>query len=169
MTPAELPAYLEAIRARVEASAVPVVDAIASRYEGHLRDVTLTESGSHPPVTQTPAPPGRPPAVMTGRLRESVFKTPGVAIGAGIAESSVSPNTIYAATQEFGGVHTGKPLMWLWVRYIGPWEVRRRGWRKHEVTIPPRPYMTTAVAETVAEGSLVRAAAERFMAVVWGR
>jgi len=29
VTPAELPGYLEAIRARVEAAAVPVVDAIA--------------------------------------------------------------------------------------------------------------------------------------------
>jgi phage gpG-like protein len=163
----ELPAYLEEIRARVEASAVPVVDAIASTYEEHLVGFTLRESGAHPPVTQTPAPPGRPPAFMTGELAGSVTRTPGAGDG-GSAEASVAPHTIYAATQEFGGVHHGSPFMWLWLRYIGPEAVRRRGWRKEVVDIPARPYMSTAVDETIENGSLVRAAEDRFSAVVWG-
>lgn len=166
MTPAELPAYLEAIRARVEASAIPVVDAIASTYKEHLVGFTLHESGAHPPVTRTPAPPGRPPAFMTGHLAASVFRTPGVG-GGGIAEAMVSPDTIYASTQEWGGVHTGKPFMWLWVRYIGPTAVRSRGWVRHTVDIPERPYMRTAVAETIANGSLERAGMATFEAVVW--
>ena len=168
ISPAELPGVLMELRRRVEASAVPVVNAIAETYHSHLVDVTMLESGSHAPVTQTPAPPGRPPAIMTGRLRGSVRRTPGVSIGAGIAEATVSPHTIYAGTQEFGGVHTGKPYMWLWVRYIGPHEVLRRNWRKHVVKIPSRSYMRTAVEEELASGGLTAAAAAEFMAVVWG-
>ena len=168
MTPAELPAYLMEIRARVEAAAIPVVDAIASTYKEHLVGFTLHESGAHPPVTQTPAAPGRPPAFMTGHLAGSVFRAPGAG-GGGIAEAMVSPDTIYAATQQWGGVHTGKPWMWLWVRYIGPTAVRNHGWVKHEVTIPARPYMDVAVDETIANGSLERAGIAAFEAVVWGR
>ena len=65
-------------------------------------------------------------------------------------------------------MHASRPFMWLWVRYIGPGEVKRRGWLRRRVTIPARPYMCTAVSETIANGSLVRAAADSFMAVVWG-
>jgi phage gpG-like protein len=152
----------------VEASAVPVVDAIAETYKEHLVGVTLHESGSHPPVTQTPAPPGRPPAFMTGRLAGSVIRTPGTG-GGGVAEATVAPHTVYAATQEFGGVHAKSPgFMALWVRYIGYAGVKARGWLKHRVDIPARPYMSAAVGETIANGSLARAAMERFMAVVWG-
>lgn len=168
MTPDQLPAYLQAIRARVEAAAVPVVDAIAETYDEHLTGFTLHESGAHPPVTRTPAVPGRPPAFMTGQLAGSVVRTPGVG-GGGVAEATVAPHTIYAATLQHGGVHTGRPWMWLWVRYIGPTAVRARGWVKHQTHHPAYPYMNIAVDETVADGSLVRAAAARFMAVVWGR
>ena len=68
MTFEEMIPYLEGMKARVEASAVPVVDAIAETYEEHLVGYTLHESGSHAPVTRTPAPPGRPPAFMPGGL-----------------------------------------------------------------------------------------------------
>ena len=171
MTPQELPAYLMAIRARVEASAVPVADKMAGTYKEHLVGVTLIESGSHPPVTRTPAPPGRPPAVMpggvNGSLVGSVTQAPAAGAG-GIATASVQPNTIYAATQEWGSVHRGSPFMWLWVRYIGPMAVQRAGWLRRTVDIPERPYMRTAVAETIGNGSLSRAAADTFEAVVWG-
>jgi hypothetical protein len=167
VTPAELPAYLEGIKARVEAAAIPVANAIAETYKEHLVGYTLHESGSHAPVTRTPAPPGRPPAFMTGGLAASVTKTPATG-GGGVAWSYVAPHTIYASTQEYGGVHIGKPFMWLWVRYIGPMAVMDRGWLRRTVDIPARPYMSTAVSETVANGSLTRAAMESFEAAVWG-
>lgn len=168
---AELPAYLEGIKARVEAAAVPVADSMAKTYKEHLTGFTLLESGSHPPVTRTPAPEGRPPAVMpggvNGSLVGSVTRAPASG-GGGIATGSVQPNVIYAATQEWGSVHQGSPWMWLWVRYIGPMAVQERGWLRHEVKIPPRPYMRTAVLELIGTGGMTRSAADTFMAVVWG-
>jgi hypothetical protein len=95
-----------------------------------------------------------------------VTKADAAGEGAGIATASVQPNTIYAATQEWGGIHTGR--MWLWVRYIGPRAVRMHGWVRETVDIPGRPYMRTAVAETMASGVLTRRAADTFEAVVWG-
>lgn len=167
MTPQELPGYLRAVRARIEAAAVPVCDAIGETYKEHLVGFTLHESGSHPPVTQTPAAPGRPPAFMTGGLADSVTKTAATG-GGGVAECSVAPHVIYAATQEYGGDHHGNPLMWLWVRYVGPAEVKRRRWDKEIVHIPARPYMSTAVAEEIGNGELTKAAMESFEAAAWG-
>jgi hypothetical protein len=169
VTITEAIALYREIRDRVEASAVPVCDAMTSSYKDHLVGVTLRESGAHAPVTQTPAAPGRPPAFMTGGLAASVTRTPAVGSG-GIAVGFVAPHTVYAATQEYGGVHHAVkgPYMWLWLRYIGAYEVKRRGWRMRTVVIPERPYMSAAVDETIASGSLERAAYERFMAVVWG-
>lgn len=168
MTPQELPAYLEALKERVEASMVPVCDAIGSAYRDHLVDYTLIESGAHAPATAAgyppAAPPGRPPMMMTGRLRDTVVKTP-AAGGGGHAECSVFPTAIYAATQQWGAEHTG--LMWLWVRYVGPKTVVRKGWRLPAVVIKPHPYMNVAVDESVANGKLTRAAVESFEAAVW--
>lgn len=171
MTPAELPGYLREIRARVAAAEVPVAQKMGSAYKDHLVNYTLHESGSHAPVTRTPAPAGRPPAFMPGGLHGSLAGsvTQGPTYGGdGYGRTSVAPNTIYAATQQWGSVHTGKPWMWLWVGYIGPIEVLRRRWRRHEVKIPPRPYMNVAVDELIANGELSRVAADTFEAVVWG-
>lgn len=167
MTPQELPAYLTAIRERVAAAEIPVAQQMGAAYKTHLVGFTLHESGAHAPVTRTPAPPGRPPAFMTGGLAASVTQGPTEG-GAGYGRTSVSPHTIYAATQEFGGVHTGAPFMWLWVKYIGPMSVLERGWLRRTVDIPPRPYMRTAVDEMIADGQLSRTAAETFERVVWG-
>lgn len=167
MTPAELPAYLSAIRDRVAGSMIPAVDAMGDAYKEHLTGFTLHESGAHSPVTQTPAAPGRPPAFMTGQLAASVTKSPATG-GPGYGQCSVAPHTIYAGTQEHGGVHTGSPFMALWIRYIGYGEVKRRGWLKRAVHIPARPYMSTAVAETIANDELQRAAIGAFEAAVWG-
>jgi hypothetical protein len=171
VTPAELPAYLREIRARVAAAEVPVADKMAEAYKDHLVGFTLIESGSHPPVTRTPAAEGRPPAVMpggvNGSLIGSVTRAPATG-GDGFGTASVQPNTIYAATQEWGSDHDGSPFMWLWVRYIGPRAVKSMGWKRRTVHIPERPYMRTAVSEMIASGELSRTAADTFEAVVWG-
>ena len=171
MTFDELPAFWSAIRDRVEESIVPVCDAIGDAYKEHLVDYTLIESGAHPPASAEGYPPsapeGRPPMLMTGQLRDTVVKTPAVGSG-GWASCDVMPTTIYAATIQWGGVHTGQPLMVLWMRYIGYPNAKKLGWLRREVTIGSRPYMTIAVAETMADGKLTRAAAESFEALVWG-
>ena len=170
MDASALPGYLEAITARVAAAAVPAAGAMAKTYKKHLVDITMTESGGHPPVTHTPAPPGRPPAIMTGRLRGSVTMA-GPTGGGGVGLASVAPHTIYAATQEWGGVHHAVkgPYMWLWIRYIGYLGVLDRGLLRRVVKIPERPYMRTAVAETIADGELEKAGEAAFEAAVWGR
>jgi hypothetical protein len=168
---AELPAYLEGIRARVEASAIPAAQKMGAAYKEHLVGFTLHESGSHPPVTRTPAPPGRPPAFMPGGVNGSLAGsvTQGATGGAGgIATTSVSPHTIYAATQQWGSVHRGHPFMALWIDYIGYAEVKKRGWLRRTVRIPARPYMDTAVDEMIANGQLSRVAADTFEVFVWG-
>lgn len=168
MTPDELPAYLKAIQSRVKHAAIPVVNALASAYEDHLVNITLTESGAHGPATRLgyprAAPAGRPPMMMTGALRASIRRTPGT--GGEVARATVSPHTIYAATQQFGGVHTGS--MWLWVKYVGPRTVAHKNWVKQAVHIERHPYMDTAVDEMLAAGTLWRPGERAFSAVVWG-
>ena len=168
---AELPAYLEAIKARVEASAIPVAQRMGEAYKEHLVGWTLHESGSHPPVTRTPAAEGRPPAFMpggvNGSLAGSVTQGPTTG-GGGIGRTSVAPHVIYAATQQWGSVHDGNPYMALWIRYVGYAEVKNRGWLRRTVDIPPRPYMNVAVSEMIANGQLTRTAADTFEAAVWG-
>lgn len=173
MTPEEDVAFLKAAAARALAAAVPVAGVMGKTYERHLVDVTLVESGTHAPVTDTPAAPGRPPAQMpggvNGSLRGSVTME-GPSGGAGIGESSVAPHTVYAATQEWGSVHdaVNGPYMWLWIAYVGYREVIRRRWLRTTVEIPKRPYMRTAVAEEIASGELQKAAEAAFEAAVWG-
>jgi hypothetical protein len=161
---------LQAIAARALAAAVPVAGAMAKAYETHLKDVTLVESGTHPAMTETPAPPGRPPAELTGDLRQSVGMFGPVGGGAGIGFASVAPDTVYACVQEWGGVHeaVNGPYMWLWIKYAGYRGVIRSGWLKTIVDIPPRPYMSTARDETIASGELQDAAIAAFNAAVWG-
>ena len=87
---------------------------------------------------------------------------------AGVAVAYVAPHTIYAATQEFGGVHVGKPFMWLWVRYIGPGEVLRAGLAATHSGHTGQTVHVYGGLGDYRERHLVRAAAQRFMAVVWG-
>lgn len=160
-------ALLETLRDRAAAAAPAMAMAMGERHQGQLKDVTLARSGAHAPVTQTPSPPGAPPAQMTGRLRASVTCVRGA--GGGMhATSIVSANTIYAATQEWGGEHHGNPHMWLWVRFIGPDEVRRRGWVRRTVTIPPRPYMRPSRDQVIGDGSVTEAGSAALMNAVFG-
>lgn len=173
MTPAEDAAFLKALAARALDAAVPVAGVIGRTYEQHLKDVTLTESGSHGPATEAgyppSAPPGAPPMLMTGHLRDSVGMY-GPTGGGGIGRSSVSPDTVYAGTIQWGGVHhpVSGPYMWLWIGYVGYLTVLRKNWYKPEVTIESRPYMTIALAEEIATGELQRAAEAAFEAAVYG-
>jgi hypothetical protein len=173
MTPAEDVAFLKALAARALDAAVPVAGAMGKTYKTHLKDVTLIESGSHGQATEAGYPPsaapGSAPMEMTGHLRQSVDMY-GPTGGGGIGRADVSPDTIYASTIQWGGVHhpVNGPYMWLWIRYVGYITVLRKNWLRQEVTIESRPYMTIAVAETVASGELQGAAEVAFEAAVYG-
>lgn len=158
---------LETFRDRAAAAAPAMAGAMGEAHKDHLVNVTLVRSGAHPPVSQTPSPPGSPPAQMTGSLRRSVRRTPGA--GGGMhASSIVSANTIYAATQEWGGTHHGNPRMWLWLKYVGPEAVRRHGWVKEVVHIPERPYLRPSRDEVIASGAVTDAGSDALMNAVFG-
>jgi hypothetical protein len=154
----ELVPVLERIRAEASAAAPAVANAMALAYQRHLVDSTLTRY-SHPLRTKTPAPPGGPVALVTGTLRRSV--RPDLASGGGpVATASVAPHTVYARLQELGG-HI-YPVRARYLRWI---EDGVTHFSKH-VYIPGRPYMKIATEETLADGSLRRAAVAAFEAAV---
>lgn len=157
----ELPGVLKALRDKAATAAPPTVTAIAQTYQKHLQKVTLRRSFAAPGQFGTPAAPGQPPAWRTGELARSV--TTSVAGGSGLtASATVAPHTVYAATQEHGGIHRPSHARYMhWVNSGGSWYLKR-------VDIPPRPYMQPALDDCLANGSLTRAAMETFYAWVWG-
>ena len=158
MDAAALPAILAAIGARAAAAAPDVANAMAFAYQRHLQDVTLTRY-SHPPRTKTPSPPVTgTPALVTGTLRRSVRVDP--AHGSGVAVARVAPHTVYARIQELGG-HI-YPVRARYLRWTEDGVVH---YAKH-VYLPERPYMGPAARDTIADGSLHRAAAAVCASVV---
>jgi hypothetical protein len=165
VTPDQAIALMQAIQDKAAKAAPPMAMAMGETHEAYLKNVTLARY-SHPAVTQTPAPVGEPPASITGTLRRSITCVRGAG-GGMVGSSVVAPHTIYAATQEFGEVHRGSPHMWLWLHYIGPVEVKRRGWVKRVVDIKARPYMRPSRDAVIASGAVTSAANAAFMREVF--
>ncbi len=166
MTPDQAIAYMELIRDKAAKAAPDCAMAMGRVHQDYMQRVTLSRFQSTP-VSRTPSPPGAPPASMTGNLRRSVtcVRGPG---GGVVASSLVGPHTIYAVTQEWGEVHTGRPHMWLWIKYIGPQEVKRRGWVKRVVHIPARPYVRPSRDAVISNGSVQAAGNAQFIRQVFG-
>jgi len=157
----ELPGVLKALRDKAATAAPDCVMAIADTYRDHLKNVTLRQSFAAPGQFGTPAPRGGPPAWRTGELARSVTSVLGASSGL-TARATVAPHTIYAATQERGGVHEPVRARYMhWVNDGGEWFKKR-------VSIPERPYMGPALDQCIANGSLVESAMEAFYAKVWG-
>ncbi len=160
MTPQELPALLASIRDRVLAAAEPAAMGMAKAYRAQV--IFELTRYAHPAHTRTPSPPGQPPAMISGALAASVTAVPGASSGA-IGRASVAPHTVYAAIQEYGGPMHARPG-----RYMH-WISDGIDYYAKHVILPPRPYLRPAAEVSIADGSLGRAAAEAFEAVVWGR
>jgi hypothetical protein len=165
VTVEELIAKLEAIRDDAAAAMPACAEAMAGTYKDHLVRVTLRRTYASPfpgPPGKgqygTPAPEGGPPAYRFGNLSRSVIAWPGAFTGVS-ATAHVAPTVIYAGVQEFGA-EIGAHRMYM------RWFNSRGWWYKKHVSIPKRPYLEPALNETVADGSLVRAAAERFAALM---
>jgi phage gpG-like protein len=77
---------------------------------------------SHAPGTKTPASPGLPPSLITGRLRQSVRMTKLWQSGVHQWTSNVGGTVVYARIQELGG----------------------NAGRGHKSHLPPRPYIRPA-------------------------
>jgi hypothetical protein len=97
---------------------------------------------THPPGTPTPAPPGGPPALISGTLRRSIKGRGPRQTGPGRFEGQVGPTVVYGRIQELGGtiVAHGQYLRWF--------DANGRAFFKHSVTLPARPYMWYAVTLT---------------------
>lgn len=147
MTPAELPAYLEAMVARLrEDGARDAANAMALTYQ---RDVVASMHGP------APSPPGTPPARRTGTLARSVRTKP--AVGGGTrATSSVAPHTVYARIQQLGGhIHTVRAkVLTDGKTFFGT-----------HVYLPPRPYMVMTAARRL---KVHRAAVDAIKALIPG-
>lgn len=119
----------------------------AARAMGQLaaRETALELSRyAHPRGTPTPAPPGGPPAVVSGGLRRSVRATeptPGPR-----SQTTVGASSVQARIQELGGAS-------------GP---------GHRTILPPRPYLRPTVQRIEADGRLRRVAVEAFTRAVDG-
>lgn len=164
MRPDELPPYLLRIIERVgDEGPRAAAYAMARAFHGEVVGVELVRT-SHSPGTRTPAPPGGPPAAVSGGLRRSVRLYPAVSTGAYRAKSNVAPLIVYARIQEQGGTVTAKHT------YTDRHGVVRPGYLRfgvsgdyhfaRSVTLPPRPYMRPVHVRMVADGRLRNAAAK---------
>ena len=159
MTPDELPAYLEAIAARVPAAAAAAANAMANAEQRYLVTNVLIRY-THPMYTKTPSPPGQPPALVTGTLRRSLRIVP--APPAARTTASLAPHTVYARIQEVGG--TIYPVRRKFLRWVEDGTVHFA----RKVTLPARPYMLPGRDDLVANGTFHREAEAAFNRTVWG-
>jgi hypothetical protein len=172
MTPGELPGYWDGIIARVTADGPSAAAyAMARRFHQVVSDQTLVAT-SHGRGTPTPAPPGGPPALVSGALKRSIRLYPATKTGQYTARSNVCPLIVYARIQELGGIVDAKHT------YVDKHGKVRQGYLAwgsgpgrryaHSVTIPARPYMRTTRARTIADGSLRAAAIQAVRGLVGG-
>lgn len=143
MTVSGISEVISALRAMGERAAAATPQAVVAGQaviEGRAR--AALSRYSHPPGTPTPAPPGGPPALVTGRLRSSFDLAGPTQQGVGVWRSVMGPTAVYARIQELGG----------------------RAGRNHASVLPARPYLRPSVEEALHSG-LVRA---QFVQA-WGR
>lgn len=170
MTPDQLPAYWARIRRKIgDEGPRKAAYAMARAFHAEVVGVELVKS-SHSAGTRTPAPPGGPPAAVSGALRRSVRLYPAVQTGPYRASSSVAPLIVYARIQELGGVVTPKHT------YTDRHGVERLGYLRwgtpggyhfaRSVYIPDRPYMRPVHKRMIADGRLRKAAIEAIRGLV---
>jgi len=159
VTPAELPAYLAAVRAKLQEEGPPkVAYAMARTFHKTVSDETLVRY-SHTRGTFTPSPPGEPPAIVGGALKRSLRLYPAIRTGPSSAQSKVVPLIKYARIQELGGtVHAQDGLL--------HWKTNGKDHYASSVTLPPRPYMRPTHRKTIEDGRLRNAAIEALKGLV---
>ncbi len=141
----DVAARLRVIRQRAAAEApVAACRALGQAAETAVK-VTLSLS-SHREGSETPAEPGQPPSLVSGRLRRSVTRTPPRLTSPGTAYCLVGSVVIYASVHEFGPVT---------IRSHGNYPLRNRRTGQvfgREVIIPRRPFLEAAARRLAAGG-----------------
>lgn len=117
--------------------------------------VTLTSS-THPAGTQTPSAPGQPPSLVSGRLRRSVTRTPPRLAGPGNAFCLLGSVVIYAGVHEFGPVTIRAKNF----PQLGNPEA---GFFGRQVSIPRRPWLSTATERLISSGMATQVTAAAWM------
>lgn len=146
---AEVAARLRVIRDQAATKApLAAVQALGQAGETATK-LTLTKR-THEEGTRTPSAPGQPPALITGKLRLSVHRSPARVMGAGMAAQvmgQIGPARIYGPVHEYGPV-TIKPL--------GPgYPLRNKNTGQvfgYEVEIPRRPWMKPSMEALISSG-----------------
>jgi phage gpG-like protein len=96
---------------------------ILSAHEVERQAKAELSLGSHAKGEPTTSPPGEPPDLVSGKLRQSITVKGPTAVGANSWEAQVGPTMVYGRIQELGG-DTG---------------------RDGATYLPPRPYMMPAL------------------------
>jgi hypothetical protein len=157
----ELPAYLDALRIRVNFAGRAASDGMVAAFDRGIKSNELIRTTGHP------SPPGSPPALETGRLRGSFHIKHAVEAGPYRWLSSDGPDTIYANIQEYGGD------IWAKHTYVDKRTgITRPGFLRwggpggyhfaRHVHLPKRPYMHPAVHRMTGDGTLRRGAVSGF-------
>lgn len=116
----ELIGALQKLQQRGADAARPAAEAMAREAQTSIK--AMLSTSSHAPGTKTPSPPGSPPSMITGRLRDSTEITKSFG-EPGHWETHAAPTTVYARIQDLGGD-------------TGP---------DHQTHLPPRPYLKPAM------------------------
>ena len=136
----DLAQALRAMAARVNAATPMAVMAATATVEAQAR--TELSRLSHPPGTPTPSPPGSPPAMITGRLRDSFDILGPTQAGSSTWRAVLGPTAVYARVQERGGA----------------------AGRGGASILPARPYLRPAAETAIRSGAV-----QREFTTAWGR
>jgi hypothetical protein len=137
----------------------PVAAATAAGRAGETLVKLVLTKNTHAAGTPTPSPKGSPPAKISGDLARSVQRTPTIALGVGVAETTYGPTVIYGTVQEFGMPISVKRKQVLANAATG------QIFGTH-VVIPPRPFMRPSTVELIESGELARVMTEAFLAAL---
>lgn len=116
---------------------------------------------SHSAGTPTPSPPGSPPAIVSGKGRQSIHRSPAARVAPATYVQTLGSLLLYMSVQERGAVIRVKSKRVLANVQTG--QVFGPG----PVTIPARPWLKPSVEIWRSSGAGARAAREAFVTVIF--
>jgi hypothetical protein len=143
---------------RLEAAANPGAEMAANNMAGVFKPAVqaVLTARSHAFSTQTPSPPGTPPAMISGALAGSMLNEAAVEIAPVTWMAKSGPTVRWSRIQELGGEMTGHPMRWM--QPPGVWH------HSYHHSLPPRPYLKPTLEAMADGGELTAASAAAFQA-----